>query len=121
MIDWDRVADLRAEIGAADFAEVADMFLEEAEEVVARLDTGMPGPGLEAELHFLKGSALNLGFDQLAALCHDGEKLASNGGTVDLALVIERYRASRTAFEAGLADCWARAGQAPDRAASGLP
>ena len=102
MIDWDRVANLRAEIGADDFAEVADMFLEEADEVVARLRSGEPGPGLEAELHFLKGSALNLGFRELAGLCGDGEKRAASGGSVDVARVIASYAASRSAFADGL-------------------
>ena len=101
MIDWDRVANLRAEIGAEDFAEVAEMFLDEADEVVARLRAGGPGPELEAELHFLKGSALNLGFDDLATLCNDGEKRAAGGGTVDVARVIQCYAASRSAFAAG--------------------
>jgi HPt (histidine-containing phosphotransfer) domain-containing protein len=101
MIDWDRVASLRAEIGASDFAEVAGMFLSEAEEVIARLCGGGPGPGLEAELHFLKGSALNLGFDELAALCDEGEKRAAAGAPVDVPRVIRCYAASRAAFEAG--------------------
>jgi HPt (histidine-containing phosphotransfer) domain-containing protein len=102
MIDWDRVANLRAEIGAEDFAEVAEMFLDEADEVVARLRVGGPGPGLEAELHFLKGSALNLGFRELAGLCNTGEKRAANGEPVDVARVIQSYGASRAAFAAGL-------------------
>jgi histidine phosphotransfer protein HptB len=110
MINWDRVASLRAEIGAADFLEVAELFLEEAEEAIARLRTGRPATGLEAELHFLKGSALNLGFDELAALCHDGEKQVASGATVDLGRVIQRYQASRAAFEAGLNTRMARAG-----------
>jgi histidine phosphotransfer protein HptB len=102
MIDWDRVGHLRAEIGAADFAEVAEMFLDEADEVVARLQDGSPGPGLEAELHFLKGSALNLGFRELAGLCNTGEKKAASGEPFDVARVIQSYAASRAAFAAGL-------------------
>ncbi len=102
MIDWDRVAVLRAEIGAADFVEVVEMFLSESDEVVARLRAGLPEPTLEAELHFLKGSALNLGFCQLATLCSDGEKLAAGGQSVDLRRVTGSYHATRAAFEAGL-------------------
>jgi len=34
MIDWKRVAELREEIGADGFVEVADMFLDEAEGAV---------------------------------------------------------------------------------------
>lgn len=100
MIDWDRVASLRAEIGAEDFAEVVEMFLEEADEVVARLRGIRTGPELEADLHFLKGSALNLGFGDLASLCSISEKRAAQGEAVDLGLVVGCYAASRSAFEA---------------------
>ncbi len=102
MIDWDRVANLRAEIGAEDFAEVAAMFLDEADEVVARLRRDGPGPALESELHFLKGSALNLGFRELAGLCNEGEKRAAGGAAVDVARVLHSYATSRAAFAAGL-------------------
>lgn len=106
MIDWDHVANLRAEIGDSDFGEVAEMFLDEAEEVVARLRSGATARSgslrLEAELHFLKGSALNLGFRELAALCSDGERRAASGKPVDVARVIQGYRAARQAFEQGL-------------------
>lgn len=105
MIDWNRVENLRAEIGVEDFLEVAAMFLDEAEEVVTRLRGGVSdggfASGLEAELHFLKGSALNLGFRELAGLCNDGEKLASAGAPVDVVRVIRCYIASRADFEAG--------------------
>ncbi len=47
-----------------DFAEVVEMFLEEADEVAGRLRGAAP-TDVEAELHFLKGSALNLGFASL--------------------------------------------------------
>ena len=102
MIDWDRVATLRAEIGAADFAEVVEMFLTESDEVITRLRDGRADPTLEAELHFLKGSALNLGFRQLAGLCSTGEKLAAAHAAVDIGEVVESYDATRHAFGAGL-------------------
>jgi histidine phosphotransfer protein HptB len=103
MIDWDRVKELRAEIGADDFAEVAAMFLEEADEVAARLAPGLTAKALEADLHFLKGAALNLGFDALSGLCQDGERRAAGGDTaVDLDAVRNTYYASKAAFEAGL-------------------
>ncbi len=102
MIDWDRVAQLREEIGTSDFNEVVEMFLDETDEVIGRLEAGAPYPTLEAELHFLKGSALNLGLRQLAGLCHAGEKLAASGGQADLAAVTQSYAASRQAFRNGL-------------------
>lgn len=102
MIDWDRVASLREEIGVADFAEVVEMFLTESDEAVARMLAGKPDGTLEADLHFLKGSALNLGFRDLAALCSAGEKRAAAGAPVDVPEVAESFAATRRAFEAGL-------------------
>ena len=104
MIDWDRIASLREEIGATDFAEVVEMFLTESDEAVARIVAGKPDPTLEADLHFLKGSALNLGFSHLAALCNTGEKRAAAGLFVDVPEVAESFAATRRAFEAGLRD-----------------
>jgi hypothetical protein len=42
MIDWKRVEELKEEIGADGFAEVADMFLDEAEGAVQALVAGLP-------------------------------------------------------------------------------
>ncbi len=103
MIDWTRVAELRDEIGADDFADVVLLFLEEADEVVAKLPGCTDAPALEAALHFLKGSALNLGFQTLAQLCQTGERLAAMGDTaIDRALVAQAYDASKVAFDVGL-------------------
>lgn len=102
MIDWERVGCLRDEIGETDFGEVVRLFIEEVEEVTERLERpGTPGQR-EADLHFLKGSALNLGFSDLAALCHAGERRAAAGETVEVGPVIALYAASRRAFLSGL-------------------
>ena len=101
MIDWMRIHNLRTEIGADDFLEVVDMFLEEADEVIGRL-TGSPDMAqVESELHFLKGAALNLGLTELAALCQTGERLAAGGraAAVDLAQVEQVYLASHKALQ----------------------
>lgn len=104
MIDWGRVEDLRSEIGAADLAEVVALFLEEAEEVITRLRENPAPATIEGDLHFLKGSALNLGLSDLAALCQEGERRAAQGDPtgVDLAKVIAVYLASRRMFLTGL-------------------
>ena len=104
MIEWSRLAELRAEIGADDLADVAELFLEEADEVVARIAGGLPDDRLEADLHFLKGSALNLGLQALAALCQEGERKAAagQGATVDTAQVAAIWRASRASLLGGL-------------------
>ena len=104
MIDWKRVEELRDEIGADGFAEVADMFLDEAEEAVAALLAGLPDDKVEGQLHFLKGSALNLGLSDLAAICQEGERRAAagQGATVDTAQVAAIWRASRASLLGGL-------------------
>jgi len=105
MIDWERVQELRSEIGPDSFMEVLEMFLEEADGVAERLASGVPDAELEAELHFLKGSALNLGLDQLAGLCQAGERAAAHGAAagVDKGAVMLAYAVSRAALLQGLA------------------
>lgn len=99
MIDWTRVNELRDEIGADDLDEVVAMFLEEADEVILRIAPGDLAKSLEADLHFLKGAALNLGFAQFAALCQDGERRAAGGETgLDIAAVQECYALSKAAL-----------------------
>ena len=100
MIDWQRVDELRDEIGAEDFTEVVDLFLEEVDEVVHRLRTAPDPTRYEDDLHVVKGSALNLGFQSIAMFCAVGEKLAASGGggTVDIAGVIASYGASKSEF-----------------------
>lgn len=104
MIDWHRVTELRSEIGAEEFREVAEMFLEETDEVIAALRDSPTPPDLRKQLHFLKGSALNLGFCEMAGLCSQGERLASvgEGEKVDLPTLISLYDKSRAAFVARL-------------------
>lgn len=100
MIDWTRIADLKSEIGEDDFLEVVEMFLEETDEVAAQL-LGPPDlDAVESKLHFLKGSALNLGLIELAALCQNGEKAAASGAaaTVELHKVAAIYAASKAAL-----------------------
>jgi histidine phosphotransfer protein HptB len=103
MIDWDRVQELKDEIGEEDFAEVAEMFMAEVEEVIERLKVAPDPAKYEDDLHFLKSSSLNLGFSRLATLCQAGERYAANGnsGSVDLAPIFNAYDTSKTAFLAG--------------------
>lgn len=104
MIDWRRVNDLRDEIGADDFSEVIELFLEETDDVVTKFSDPSNCDAISKSLHFLKGSALNLGFSDLAVICQEGERIASAGTTVgiDLARVAAVYQTSRRAFLIGL-------------------
>jgi len=98
MIDWERVAELRSEIGAEGFAEVLELFLDEVENVVMNL--GRRPEKLGEELHFLKGSAWNLGFRAFGAICQDGERrcAAGNAATVDIPAVLDCYGQSKDIF-----------------------
>lgn len=98
LIDWTKVNSLREEVGADSFGEVVELFLEEVESVISKLGTNDRSP--EHDLHFLKGSAMNLGFDDFSELCRAGEATAAmgNGASVDMVQIIESYRMSKEAF-----------------------
>lgn len=105
LIDWHRVAELRNEIGAEHFDEVVALFLTEVQATLDRL----PAPPaslqeLSEQLHFLKGSTLNLGFERLSALCEAGELAitAGLGAPLDPELLRRCYARSREEFLAQL-------------------
>lgn len=100
MIDWGRVEELRAEVGNEDFSEVVDIFMEEVDEIITRLQTDPDPAQLVDDLHFLKGSALSLGFKAFATLCQQGERQATSGGpeSVALAPLLEVFANSRAEF-----------------------
>ncbi|MEX0348350.1 MAG: Hpt domain-containing protein [Paracoccaceae bacterium] len=102
MIDWSRVIQLRDEVGEDDFEEVFDLFLEEVGDVIARLRAKPDRDTLERDLHFLKGSALSLGFKTFSTLCQNGEREAASGNakTVDIAEIISEFEKSQVAFQA---------------------
>ncbi|MHA6264295.1 Hpt domain-containing protein [Arenibacterium sp. CAU 1754] len=101
MIQWLRVTELREEVGEEDFGEVVELFLEEVEEVIQKLKDGPDRSQLEQDLHFLKGSALSLGFDHFSGLCQDGETRSANGRAddVDVPAIITGYEQSKTLFQ----------------------
>lgn len=105
MIDWDRVAELRDEIGPEDFDEVAELFLMEVEDTLSQLDDAKSDlPQMKELLHFLKGSALNLGFGAMSDMCSKGETDAARGvQSVDVSELRKLYEASRHTFEAEFA------------------
>lgn len=103
MIDWTRVAELRDEIGAEDFGEVIEIFLEEVEGEIDALRGGAQ-TDLEARLHFLKGSALNLGFRAFSELCQHGETAAAAGQTdqINLPETVQSFDLSKAEFLSGM-------------------
>lgn len=100
IVNWARVAELTEEIGAEDFGEVVEIFLEECDGTAARLGAST---SLEADLHFLRGAAMNLGLDAMAAACQAGERAAAEGreAEVDRGALVRLYDASRAQFLEG--------------------
>lgn len=98
MIDWQQVATLREEVGAEDFEEVVELFLQEVDEEIETLDA--TASDLGAKLHFLKGSALNLGFREFSNLCQSGESSLKQDpdASVDIGALLNSYQSSRSAF-----------------------
>ena len=96
MINQTRLNELKDEVGEDDFNEVFELFCEEVEEVLAELEA-IPPSQLAERLHFLKGSALNIGFDDLGALCQSEEiRLKGNPTvTVDFPALRATYQASK--------------------------
>ncbi|SDI79418.1 Hpt domain-containing protein [Aliiruegeria lutimaris] len=104
MIDWKRVGDLKREIGASEFDEVVELFLEEVESVMDRLREN-PNPDLfEEDFHFLKGCSANLGFADLAGFCLAGETMAARGeaAKVNLSQIFNCYERSKIFFFEGM-------------------
>ena len=104
MINWAQVAELRREVGAEDFEEVLGLFFEEVEEVTLRLSKTVLLTQLGEDLHFLKGSALNLGFEVFSEACNEGETLCAAGSsnTVNVTEILDIYRTSKVSFLADL-------------------
>ncbi len=99
MIDWTRVEELRDEIGAEDFSEVVELFLSEVEERIELASAKTVPAELAEDLHFLKGSALNLGFSEFAQRCSEGEANAANGLPFDSIQTIEAaYQSAKGVF-----------------------
>ncbi len=100
MVDWKRAEELKDEVGEEAFLEVVELFLEEVDEVMTRLTTAQ-GPGrLLDDLHFLKGSAMSLGFKTLADRCAENEAMARKTGpdSVDITHLADIYTVSRREF-----------------------
>ncbi|GLQ35374.1 nickel transporter [Amylibacter marinus] len=105
MINWDQVKQLEEDIGAEDFGDIVVVFIEEVDEAVDALReiTSMGDDDMATALHFLKGSAANLGFADFAASCGAGEDLANKqqAAEVDLQSVVALYDASKSEFLTG--------------------
>lgn len=101
MIDWGRIKELRDEIGANELLEIVDIFLEEVSANVEALSE-VSDRQLGDSLHAIRGSALNLGFQDLAALCQKGENLVATGAEKDVNRreISDSFLRSRSVFDA---------------------
>ncbi|PRX37188.1 HPt (histidine-containing phosphotransfer) domain-containing protein [Meinhardsimonia xiamenensis] len=102
VIDWKRVEELKDEVGPEDFGDVLEVFLAEMDEMMNRFARAPQTPVTAEELHFLKGSALNLGFAALGALCTELEPACRSGEPVSTARLTTCYQRSRACFLANL-------------------
>ena len=108
MINWTQIKQLEEDVGVEDFGDVVELFLAEVDEAVESLptldveDAAVIGPAL----HFLKGSAFNLGFQEFGEYCSQGEAASIKGtsDTVDIEKVASLYQQSKEAFFAAAAD-----------------
>lgn len=100
MIDWTRVDQLRTEVGAEDFDEVVALFLEEVDAVTKRLARAPNMQTLGEDMHFLKGSAMSIGFTAFADACETAENACTNGAakSVELTKILDCYHLSRQQF-----------------------
>ncbi|MDF1854970.1 Hpt domain-containing protein [Pseudooceanicola sp.] len=97
MIDWSKAHELIAEIGPDDFIEVAKLFLSDADDVV---DALLPDEALARQLHYLRGSAVTMGFTAVAALCQQGEATIDGQrlDEIDLGEIARTYWKSRQIY-----------------------
>ena len=99
MIDWNRVIELYHEVGPSEFEPVLELFLDEVEGIVMRLLSD-DRDELARDLHFLKGSASNLGFDAFAKLCDGCEAQVNRGETDGICLdeIVSCYATTKQMF-----------------------
>jgi len=98
MLNWSRVNELKDDLGEEDFQEITSLFLEEVEEKLAELSCDMP-QALADDLHFLKGSAANLGFESFRAMCEQMERASD---TAQIGKLTALYKKSKSTFLEGL-------------------
>ncbi len=105
MIDWDRIAQLRRDIGEDDFDEVIDIFVDEVEGIIDRLRDAASPEQIADDLHSLKGSASNLGFSAVTQACTAGaaQALRDGEGCFDPTELLQTYEVSKAHFLDGIA------------------
>ena len=75
-VDWDRLDELKTDIGEEDFADVVMLFVSELQDTLSTLT---PDRAAANDFHFLRGSAANLGLNSLVAACDAAEAACAAG------------------------------------------
>ncbi len=101
MIDRNRIAELRDEVGEEDFRDVLGIFFEEVGETLDALHAGH-GEDTLRNLHFLKGSALNIGMIEVSRLCGEGESILREApsATIDVNAIKSAYETAKSELSA---------------------
>lgn len=104
MIDWNRVRELREEVGEQEFRPILELFLDEMETISFRLASDDPAR-MEIDFHFLKNCARNLGLMDFARICEEAERQVISGGAQMMRLdeIRESYARTKSLFMHGLA------------------
>ena len=97
MLNAARIAELKREVGEDDFSEVVSLFCEEMEDALTELGAARQDTVRE-RLHFLKGSAFNIGLDAMGRLCAREEVrlTADQTATPDVAAIRAAYAAAKS-------------------------
>ena len=100
MIDWIRIDELRDEVGQDDFGDIVGVFFEEVQEALENLRRSDTVVTLLGQLHFLQGSALNLGFSNFAAICRNEENSLQKDSshTVEIDKICGAFSSSKQQF-----------------------
>jgi len=106
-IDWERVDVLRAEVGSA-FDEVLDLFLEEMDEAIGKIPASSDPEALAEALHFLRGSASNLGLNCYCEMSRKIEAEVAKGHAVSVQPLIDAYAKAKDILLAAAAGSGSR-------------
>lgn len=100
MLNWTTIKKLHHDIDPEDFDEIVDIFLGEMETEIQALRKDDCTDTIGCRLHFLKGSALNMGFETFSKLCTVGEQGLATPSTsgIDTFEIEECYKKSKTQF-----------------------
>lgn len=98
VIDWTRLHALRADIGEAEFAELAAVFVAELGERLTALAAD-PDRATPEDFHFLRGGATNIGLSDMVARCTAAELACRTGTPPNIGAVRTAFRAAVVALE----------------------